>query len=410
MARPKGSTSTPKYRLHKATGQGVVTIDGKDFYLGKHEAAESRQKYERMIGEWYLRGRQGPAAAGGTVAQIAAGYLESLVAVRGKAGIDKRIVTAMKWLCSQYGDTAAHEFSAAKLMAIRLKRAEMNVSRFGESVDRKPCRIYINHIIAYIKGSFRWAAMVAMIPPSVWHSVAAVTPWRRGECPTPDNPRVRPVDAKDIEAILEVANPLLAAMLRVQLYTGMRSGEVCQMRPCDIEMSGDVWKYRPKHHKTERHSIDRVIYIGPQAQDALRPFLRTDVSNPIFRPCDSDRYQTFVFHHAKEGIRIKTIQRSRAVRAKEKQITCGVYCNAVKNAWKRAEKLAHARNPDIPKNIVIIKRWHSHQLRHNAATYLRAKFGIDAAQMVLGHTSRTMTEGYAEIDTTLAAKAMAEVG
>ena len=29
----------PRYRRHKATGQAVVTIDGRDIYLGKHGTA-----------------------------------------------------------------------------------------------------------------------------------------------------------------------------------------------------------------------------------------------------------------------------------------------------------------------------------------------------------------------------------
>jgi hypothetical protein len=32
----------PSYRLHKRTGQAVVTIDGKDIYLGKHGSRPSK--------------------------------------------------------------------------------------------------------------------------------------------------------------------------------------------------------------------------------------------------------------------------------------------------------------------------------------------------------------------------------
>ena len=49
----------PSYRLHKATGQAVVTLDGRDFYLGKHGTAESREAYDRMIAEWLASGRRG---------------------------------------------------------------------------------------------------------------------------------------------------------------------------------------------------------------------------------------------------------------------------------------------------------------------------------------------------------------
>jgi hypothetical protein len=40
MPRSK-SGSLPSYRLYKRTGQAVVTIDGRDHYLGEHGSPES---------------------------------------------------------------------------------------------------------------------------------------------------------------------------------------------------------------------------------------------------------------------------------------------------------------------------------------------------------------------------------
>src|SRR5262245_6590893 len=39
----------PSYRLHRASGQAVVTILGKDIYLGPHDSPESHQKYRQVI-------------------------------------------------------------------------------------------------------------------------------------------------------------------------------------------------------------------------------------------------------------------------------------------------------------------------------------------------------------------------
>ena len=55
-------------------------------------------------------------------------------------------------------------------------------------------------------------------------------------------------------------------------------------------------------------------------------------------------------------------------------------------------------------------RWSPNQLRHNAATYLRKQFGIEAARVVLGHSSAAVTEVYAELDLAKAADIMAKVG
>jgi integrase len=55
-------------------------------------------------------------------------------------------------------------------------------------------------------------------------------------------------------------------------------------------------------------------------------------------------------------------------------------------------------------------RWHPHQLRHNAATYLRREFGVEAARLILGHRSIAVTELYAELDQEKAIDIISKVG
>jgi len=57
-----------------------------------------------------------------------------------------------------------------------------------------------------------------------------------------------------------------------------------------------------------------------------------------------------------------------------------------------------------------IKKWSPNQLRHSAATEIRKKFGLEAAQVVCGHQSADVTEIYAERDLELALRVAAEVG
>lgn len=52
--------SVPGYRLHKASGQAVVTLDGHDHYLGKHGTPESAQAYEQLVATWLAHGRRLP--------------------------------------------------------------------------------------------------------------------------------------------------------------------------------------------------------------------------------------------------------------------------------------------------------------------------------------------------------------
>ncbi len=63
MRRPRNSV--PSYRLHRQSGQAVVTLpDGlggrRDVLLGKFGTAESRQEYARVISEWEATGRRLP--------------------------------------------------------------------------------------------------------------------------------------------------------------------------------------------------------------------------------------------------------------------------------------------------------------------------------------------------------------
>jgi site-specific recombinase XerC len=54
--------------------------------------------------------------------------------------------------------------------------------------------------------------------------------------------------------------------------------------------------------------------------------------------------------------------------------------------------------------------WSPNQLRHSAATEIRKRFGLEAAQVTLGHAAADVTQVYAERDLERAAAVMAQVG
>ena len=71
------SKSLPKYRKHRASGQAIVTLSGKDFYLGPHGTKASKTEYDRLIGEWLANGRQLPRSSDDqpiTVVELIAQY------------------------------------------------------------------------------------------------------------------------------------------------------------------------------------------------------------------------------------------------------------------------------------------------------------------------------------------------
>jgi hypothetical protein len=74
MAR--AASRLPSYRLHKPSGQAVVTLNGKDHYLGPHGTEASRAAYDRLVGEWQVNGRRpvDSASAGLTIQELILAY------------------------------------------------------------------------------------------------------------------------------------------------------------------------------------------------------------------------------------------------------------------------------------------------------------------------------------------------
>ncbi|HBG27609.1 MAG: hypothetical protein A2Y10_15775 [Planctomycetes bacterium GWF2_41_51] len=76
---------------------------------------------------------------------------------------------------------------------------------------------------------------------------------------------------------------------------------------------------------------------------------------------------------------------------------------------KRMAKTPYQKRKDELKVWYKQYRWHRHQLRHNAATFLRKEFVIDTARIILGHRSAVITEVYAEMDQQKAMEAVVRV-
>ena len=56
----KHQTRLPSYRLHKASGQAIVAIRGRMFYLGRYGSDESRAEYKRIVAEWLAISPEAP--------------------------------------------------------------------------------------------------------------------------------------------------------------------------------------------------------------------------------------------------------------------------------------------------------------------------------------------------------------
>jgi integrase len=242
---PHQHHTVPSYREHKPSGQSVVTLDGRDHYLGKHGSPESRSKYERLIREYVNHGFRTPADSDRAtiVAHVCERYDE--FAARhyrhpdgSQTGTVDNTSLAMLALCEFAGDVPVEKFGPRLLDQFRTKLIERGLARHT-----------INDRIGIVKRGFKWAARQELIPASVYAALATVEGLRSGRDGARETKPVKPVPPAHIEPAVPFMPEPVQAMVRLQVYTGARPGEIASMRACDIDCSGTTWIYRPALHK-----------------------------------------------------------------------------------------------------------------------------------------------------------------
>lgn len=409
MTTTKGAR-TPRYRLHKPTNQAVVTIAGRDHYLGKYATEQSRDEYDRLIGEWLSRGRQSGSAprAGIAVAQLLAAYwhfAESYYQKNGRPTVEiAKLKAAFRPLKRLYARTSASDFGPLCLKTVREELVAADLSRR-----------HVNDQVNRIKRVFKWGVENELIPPSVYHGLQALAGLKRGRCQARETDPVRPVAEEYVDALRPCVSKQVWAIIELQRLTGMRSGEVLIMRGCDLEMTGELWLYTPSSHKTEHHGHSRVIEIGPKAQKIIEPFLKQNLQAFLFSPADAVEDQR-VEKRKRRKSRVQPSQRDRSRRNPKLKpgirYTTDSYRRAIARACEKAFPVPDEIATDAGKAGTWRKAhsWHPHQLRHNYATRIRKEYGVEAARILLGHRSAIVTELYAEIDRGRVRDIVAKVG
>ena len=160
----------------------------------------------------------------------------------------------------------------------------------------------------------------------------------------------------------------------------------------------NTWAYNPATHKTEHHGIDLVVFLGPKAQEIIKPFLRSAPSAYLFSSAESEEQRNTQRRRMRKSpitpSQARRKRRTDRLRPPGERYTVDSYRRAVERAC----------------STLGIPAWTPGRLRHNAATNLRREFGLEAAQVVLGHQSATVTQLYAERNLAKAAEIMARVG
>jgi len=378
----------PKYRRHKPSGQAVVTLSGKDFYLGPFDSAVSRVEFDRLVAEWLVNGRTLPPdreeERGLTVDEVMDRYWEFADGYyrQGEKPSPEwyHIRTALKVVRRLYGTTQAAEFGPLALKACRL-----------QFLMRDQNRRTINQNVGRVKRMFRWSVENELVPPGLYHGLQAVAGLKRGRSEARESEGVKPVPDADVEAVLPLLSRQVAAMIRIQLLTGMRPGEAVIMRAGDINREHDIWVYRPATHKNTHRGHERNVYIGPQGQQILWPFLQGKDQGSLFSPREAEEERN---ERKRKGKGAAGRRKGRKAPTWKEHYDVASYRRAIRRACERAN----------------IEPWSPHRLRHTSATRIRKEFGIEAARVILGHRSAAVTEIYAEIDKEKALQVMESVG
>ncbi len=278
---PRLENAVPRYCRHKASGQAVVTIHGRDHYLGPYGSKSSRMLYDRLIAEYLAAGRR-PVQPESEPDEIT--LLEVLAAYW----------THAEGYYRKDGKPTSELDSMRNVMRdVKAEFAQLPVSQFGPNalkrvrqrwIDRGLTRVGVNKNQRRVTRIIRWAVAEELAPAAILQAVTAVPGLKKGRCESPEPPPVQPVDVTIVERTLPHLPPTVADMVRLQLLTGARPGEVCKLTPGAVDRSADVWRYRVAGHKTEHHGRGRIVFIGPEAQKVVARYLLRSAEAFCFCP------------------------------------------------------------------------------------------------------------------------------
>lgn len=416
----------PSYRHHKARDYAVVTINGKDHYLGKYDSNESRENYHRLIAEHLADCSDPPLVVPPetplSITELIARYwrfVKSYYVKNGRPTSEQATIKhALRFLRRLYGTIPATEFSPKKLKAVREAMIAHDITRKCKQLDPETGKViwitklvrhglarrFINKQVSRIRRLFGWAVEEELLPVEVHMALLRLGGLKKGKTAAREKNRVKPVSLEHVDAILPHVPEAIRAMIQVQRLTGCRPQDVVLMHAAAIDRSGAIWEYRPDQYKTEHHNDDgdpdmhRVVYLGPRAQLTLTPFIEKCGGGYLFSPIQSEKMR----NAKRREERKSPMTPSQAARSPKGRSRSPLRDRYDVDSYRRAIRRA-CEKASIP-------IWHPNQLRHQRLTEIRKAFGLEASRVCGGHREIGVTQIYAEQDRELALKVMAKMG
>jgi integrase len=348
-------------------------------YLGPWGSAEAKAAYRRFAVEW-ADGLATIRAAGGgvTVNELIAAYrvhAERYYRKDGKPTGELGIIgPACRELRQWAGEKAVADIRRADLEGLQSHLA-----------GRGLARTTVNKYVARVQRLFRWAAGEEgaggspLVPAGVLAGVSAVGGLKRGRSAArePDSKRAVPWAA--VEKTLPHLSPnparcaVLADLIRVQWFAGMRPGEALRMRAADLDRGPAEWKYTvPGGGKQAHRGGSGVYWLGPKCKKIVSKYLNAsaDPAAPLFQlPRTGGR---------------KAVRPGR-------------------DYYRRAVALACIK--------AGVPHWHPHQIRHSRATEIGALYESDrAAADAIGTSEDIAREVYRDPSDTARRKIARQFG
>jgi len=141
---PRLVNQLSRYRKHRASGQAIVALNGRDYYLGPHGTKASKVTYDRLCGEYLTSGGallQDKADEITVVELLDAFAAHAEVYYEGSTEL-ANYGTVIRRLRMSYGSTLVRDFGPLRLKAFR-----------DLLILKKLSRTSINHAIIECEGS-----------------------------------------------------------------------------------------------------------------------------------------------------------------------------------------------------------------------------------------------------------------
>ena len=199
-------TNIPSYRLHKPTGQAIVSLCGKMFYLGKYKSKTSREKYVELIAEYTANNRKLPPTRSQSellIETLIFRYLEYAEKYYSNQGKPTEAFghcrLALESVVRYYGKNYVSEFGPLSLVFIRDKW-----------VDNGIARKTINRWTGVIKQTFQWGVTYELVEAEIYHAINAVANLKMGRTAAPEYNEVLPVDHEIVDKTIPFLPPVVA--------------------------------------------------------------------------------------------------------------------------------------------------------------------------------------------------------